>query len=200
MHHHPVAAAVADGRDDEDDEATEEGKWQEEEPGGLDDAVFAYGDGGGLVDGAEHCDHVAADADIIAEANAAEHADEVVSDGGVVVGPDVAKEVDHVVLCGASDVDVAEEDDDVAGDVGVGIDVDAAEEADGIMDRVGGGGRNRFAKLDGVRIGRAEAGKAASAARARVWTEIFLIMFGGSKNRIRRGEGKSSVREGEAGK
>ena len=147
MHHHPVAAARADRGNDPNDKASEQGERQEEEPCGLDDAVFADGDGIGLVDGTEHGYHIAADGNILAEADAAEHADQVVSDGSVVIGLDVAKEVDHIVLGDAGDVDVAEEDDDVAGDTGVGIDLDAAEEADGVVDRVAGGGMNLFAKV-----------------------------------------------------
>lgn len=80
MHHHPATAARADRRDEEDDEAAKESKRDKKEPGGLDDAVFTDCDRVGLMDRAEHGHHVAADRDILAEANAAEKADQVVPD------------------------------------------------------------------------------------------------------------------------
>ena len=148
-----VGAVFAD--DEEYDQDNQEER-PEEDPSRLHHAVAAHGHRFGRVDGSEHGDHVSADGDVFTEVDAAEETHKTVADQGVVTGCDPSEEVDHVVLGFAVQVDVAEEDHNIAGDLA--LDTDATEEADRIVDGFAGGHVDIGAELNLVVIGMSRGG------------------------------------------
>jgi hypothetical protein len=145
------AAVGAIFADDNEDDQSDDNQRNEENPAGLDDAIVADEDRFRSAYAAKQGHHILADGDVFAQPDDAEEAYQVLADGDVVLCRDFAEEIDDIVSGDAGQMDISEEDNDVAGDLA--LDVYAAKKADGVVNRGIAGYVDVGAELDRVLAG-----------------------------------------------